>query len=412
MKKCCFIIMVCCLCFVMKANAASYDFEVDGIRYTINKRAPGTCSVSPKTDGWSSFSRYEGDIVIPRTVVNEDNIYTVTEIERDAFWSSNITSVSIPISVTTIGSSAFGGCFKLTEVYNHAVVPQEIEMSTFLAAVKDMNLHVYEGYKSVYENASNWAYFKIHDDIRINKVKSISLNKDYCFCSQYHSSNLSATIEPADASIQELKWESSNEGVAYITQEGKVIGAKEGTAIITVRATDGSGIYAQCKVEVAGSGGVVSDYNDYLSASTTSVSGVQIGSYYRATYGFYISNFGPDCVYITKVECNNANTDETVSTITKKDVLGWLADGEKKNLSVTLDKNIPLEYEIYYTYKDKEFVFNSKFDSKVGIDNVSTTETNNVPEIYDVNGKKIESYQKGINVVKYNDGSVKKIMIK
>lgn len=411
MNKCCFIIMVCCLCFVMKANAASYDFEVDGIRYTINKRAPGTCSVSPKTDGWSSFSRYEGDIVIPRTVVYEDNIYTVTEIERDAFWSSNITSVSIPISVTTIGSSAFGGCFKLTEVYNHAVVPQEIEMSTFLAAVKDMNLHVYEGYKNAYENASNWAFFKIHDDIRINKVKSISINKDYCFCSQYHSSNLSATIEPADASIQELKWESSNDEVAFITQEGRVIGAKEGTAIITVKATDGSGIYAQCKVEVAGYGGVISDYNDYLSASTTSVSGVQIGSYYRATYGFYISNFGPDCIYITKVECNNANTDETVSTITKKDMLGWLADGETKNLFVSLDKNIPLEYEVNYTYKDKEFVFNSKFDNKVGVENVSTG-TISVPEIYDINGKKIKSYQKGINLVKYNDGSVKKIMIK
>lgn len=406
-----FIGIVCCLCLVLKANAASYDFEVDGIRYTINKRAPGTCSVSPKTDGWSSFSRYEGDIVIPRTVVYEDNIYTVTEIERDAFWSSNITSVSIPISVTTIGSSAFGGCFKLTEVYNHAVVPQEIEMSTFLAAVKDMNLHVYEGYKSVYEDASNWAYFKIHDDIRINKVKSISLNKDYCFCSQYHSSNLSATIEPADASIQELKWESSNEGVAYITQEGKVIGAKEGTAIITVKATDGSGVYAQCKVEVAPYGGVINDYNDHLSARVTSMSGVQIGSYYRATFGFYISNDGPDCIYLTKIVCKNVHTGDEMGTITDANQLGWLADGERKGMSVTLTANIPLLYEFNYIYKDQEYVFIYDSNDKVGIDQ-STTDDNEVGKLFSTEGIEIPQMRKGLNVIRYKDGKSKKVFVK
>lgn len=400
--------VVLCLCS-MPSKAAHYDFEVDGIRYTINKRMEGTCAVAPKTYGFSTFSEYKDNIIIPKTVVYNECVYTVTAIERDAFWASDITSVSIPITVETIGGSAFSGCFKLTDVYNHATVPQEIDMTTFNAMIQTIRLHVYEGYKDVYANANSWANFVIQDDIEINKVRSITLNKDYCFCSPYHSSNLTAVIEPSDASIQALKWESSNDNIAYVTDEGKVIGVKEGTAIITVLAKDGSGVYSQCKVEVAPLGGVVSDYNEHLSSSTTTISAVGIGSYYRETVGFYIENSGPDCIYLTKVVCKNPNTLVEMSTITSKDMLGWVADGERKYLQASFDIDIIPVYEFHYLYKDVEFVFNSNDDNKVGIDYHSNP-SNEVIDMFDLSGKRINTLQKGINIIRYKDGATRKII--
>ncbi len=61
---------------------------------------------------------------------------------------------------------------------------------------------------------------------------------------------LTATITPSCATIQELKWESSNPAVATVSQNGKVKALKAGTATITCSATDGSGVKATCKITV------------------------------------------------------------------------------------------------------------------------------------------------------------------
>lgn len=61
---------------------------------------------------------------------------------------------------------------------------------------------------------------------------------------------LTATVLPANADIQEVMWESSDENVADVTQNGRVVGIANGTCTITCRATDGSDIFAECKVTV------------------------------------------------------------------------------------------------------------------------------------------------------------------
>lgn len=55
--------------------------------------------------------KYEGDIVIPSKVTIEDIDYSVTRIGEWAFKNcDNLTSVTIPKGVTSIGQSAFGSC--------------------------------------------------------------------------------------------------------------------------------------------------------------------------------------------------------------------------------------------------------------------------------------------------------------
>ena len=60
---------------------------------------------------------------------------------------------------------------------------------------------------------------------------------------------LTAVVAPAEAS-QEVEWKSSAPEIASVDEDGLIIGVSAGTAVITATATDGSGVYAECSVEV------------------------------------------------------------------------------------------------------------------------------------------------------------------
>ena len=64
------------------------------------------------------------------------------------------------------------------------------------------------------------------------------------------SKSLTATVLPADAFTPDVTWESSNEMVASVNSEGLVTAFFPGTCTITCRATDDSGVYAECQVTV------------------------------------------------------------------------------------------------------------------------------------------------------------------
>ena len=66
---------------------------------------------------------YEGDVIIPETVVFNDATYRVTSIRQHAFRKcSSLTSITIPNSVTTIARGAFNGCSSLTAI----VIPDSV----------------------------------------------------------------------------------------------------------------------------------------------------------------------------------------------------------------------------------------------------------------------------------------------
>ena len=78
--------------------------EIDGIAYYINLKTGLTEVTSNATHP------YSGDIVIAEKIVYEETEYTVTAIGERAFFQKNITSVTFPKSITTIGKQAFEGC--------------------------------------------------------------------------------------------------------------------------------------------------------------------------------------------------------------------------------------------------------------------------------------------------------------
>jgi len=89
-----------------------YTFEVDGTNYhatTMNT----ACVMANSGEG----TLYSGDMVIPDSVTYEGMSFAVTGIESNAFDGCfELTSITIPNSVETIGEQAFQGCTGLTSV--------------------------------------------------------------------------------------------------------------------------------------------------------------------------------------------------------------------------------------------------------------------------------------------------------
>lgn len=87
-------------------------------------------------------------------------------------------------------------------------------------------------------------------------VTKIELNKTTLTLGLNRSEKLMATVIPSYATHQEVEWSSSNPAVASVTKDGVVTGEgmnendTTGTAIITAKATDNSGVTATCTVTV------------------------------------------------------------------------------------------------------------------------------------------------------------------
>ena len=95
------------------ASVSAYDFTVDGLYYNIVSLENLTCEITYGDNG----NKYSGDIVIPETVTYNNKTLTVVGIDSYAFYyCSELSSVIIPQTVTYIGSEAFEGCGAITSI--------------------------------------------------------------------------------------------------------------------------------------------------------------------------------------------------------------------------------------------------------------------------------------------------------
>ena len=104
-------------------------------------------------------------------------------------------------------------------------------------------------------------------------------------------------IYPENAYNKEVKWESSNNSVVEVTQNGVVTAIDEGTATITVKALDGSGCIDKCTVKVV-------NYRDYMNEYTKNYIQVMVEHLSTTRYRYTVLNNGLETINI-KTNWNN-----------------------------------------------------------------------------------------------------------
>ncbi len=93
---------------------------------------------------------------------------------------------------------------------------------------------------------------KVSSEDEIVLVSGITLSDTALSLQAGQTQQLTAQISPADASCQVVHWYSSDSDVVAVSENGLVTANGSGAATIICEAIDGSGIYSECVVEVAG----------------------------------------------------------------------------------------------------------------------------------------------------------------
>ena len=100
---------------------AQTTFEYEGLSFTVLDESAKTCMTTPGYYDNSSYKGYpsaypEGELKIPGYAYNGETPYEVIEIGSCSFVVTDITSLVVPNTVTTIGDMAFMGCYELTTI--------------------------------------------------------------------------------------------------------------------------------------------------------------------------------------------------------------------------------------------------------------------------------------------------------
>ena len=116
------LLVLMALLGTLTASAAiTYDFSAENaegqvIYYNILDEDAQTvelaCAYDTYSYGHNVYNGY-GDIVIPSTVEYNGKTYTVTYVKEKAFYRADITSVSLPNTIDSIGPLAFVDCMNL-----------------------------------------------------------------------------------------------------------------------------------------------------------------------------------------------------------------------------------------------------------------------------------------------------------
>ncbi|MDE6716949.1 MAG: Ig-like domain-containing protein, partial [Muribaculaceae bacterium] len=154
-------------------------------------------------------------------------------------------------STKSVGVDAFSDCDKIVEFKSYNSVPPTCDDQ----ALDDINkfnctLFVPESAIPAYENAPQWENFFQIKSINDKSIIAEWLSVDPSSWNGAENTQfqITATVLPAEAADQILVWNSSDETVASVYQNGLVTVHKEGTCIIRVQTTDGSDLLAECVI--------------------------------------------------------------------------------------------------------------------------------------------------------------------
>lgn len=245
-------------------------------------------------------------------------------------------------------------------------------------------LYVPEGSLEAYTKAYG-GYDDIGNIIEMKKVSNIALRWTSPHQMQPNEhTNLLFEVQPSDAFDKHLKWSSNNEEVATVDEKGEVYAHKSGTATITVTTYDGS-VSNSCEI-------IVAKPVAGVSIEPAEVELTELGKTVQLT-----AKIHPEDATNKNVTWKSSN--ESVCMVSNSGELLTTGYGKTVVLATTEDGN----------YVGTCIVTVSE---ETGIDN--TMVSSEVKEVsrFSSQGQRLTAPTKGVNIVKYCDGSVRKEIVK
>ncbi len=141
-------------------------FTVEGITYKVTGLgSTKTVTITNNTN--------TGNLIIPGTITRGGNDFSVTGIEDEAFAFNQLTHVTIPDGVASIGANAFNGNPDLAIVVPEGTDPPSIQTNTF-GNRDQIDVVVPRGALGSYQNHAEWVGFKsITEELEINDTFTV-----------------------------------------------------------------------------------------------------------------------------------------------------------------------------------------------------------------------------------------------
>ena len=329
---------------------------------------------------------------------------SVTSIENSAFYGcSGLTSITIPNSVTSIGSGAFSSCSGLTSVVVNISSPLTIKSSTFSNRA-NATLYVPKDRKSAYQTANYWKEFKaikefpdpdVNQDGNVNVVDVVDIARFVVgtprdlFVVFLADLNNSGEVNVADAIVL------VNE-IAGDTQFARQLCAPEqtGSDVLTLCSIDNT----QLSLQLDGSESYAAFQFDLWLPSDMDVMQLRLNDERRQGHQLLYNKVGEDHYRVVAL-----STSGNAFNGTSGELLGLTFDGFATD-EVRMD-NIH-----FVTTKGTDVPFDALGVTTSGGKTVihSTENTGNgIEPTYNLNGQRLESPRKGINII-----GGKKIVVK
>ncbi len=188
----------------------------------------------------------------------------VSEITLNRTNSELFVNETLQLSATIAPSTASNKTLKWSSTNNSVATVDQSGLVRALAS----------GETTILVEAQDGSHITAECSLSVKQpVTSIKLNTSSATLYTDESIQLSAVINPTNAYNPSVLWSSSNPSVASVDQTGLAQAHTAGSATITVRAQDGSGIVARCtitvKQHVTSIGLSSSSINLYLGTSAT-----------------------------------------------------------------------------------------------------------------------------------------------
>ena len=217
-------------------SVSAYDFEVDGIYYYVYSLEDLTLGVA------SGEEKYSGDIVIPETVTYNGHQFTVKITGDYSFLNcTDLTSVSIPNTVTSISFGTFYGCSGLKSI-NIPNSVTTIQDYAFLncSSLTDINI------PNSVTTIGNFAFQLCSGLTNINIPNSVTSIGKYAFWDC--SSLTSFTIPSSVMSIDDGAFGNCYNIKNLVIEDGEET-LNLGSHNVSYENTNGYGLFYSCPIE-------------------------------------------------------------------------------------------------------------------------------------------------------------------